>query len=144
MSAISGTVICALILGSAAAESTSGTATRMISQPTASSCLICSTVALTSRVSVEHMDWTAIGASPPILILPTLICLVLRRVMCMRFVLCWSLAALLVPVGTLQPGKRRALSLLGTRTALAGRRLGGADSGRHLRPESLGLLIDAI
>jgi hypothetical protein len=56
-----------LIFGSAFAASSSGTATRMSSHPAVSNCRICSTVAFTSRVSVEHIDWTEIGASPPIL-----------------------------------------------------------------------------
>ena len=47
---MSGTVIAALMRGRAAAASASGTATRINSQPTASSCRICSTVAATSLV----------------------------------------------------------------------------------------------
>src|SRR5689334_12184170 len=82
MSAMSGTVIAALMRGRAAAASASGTATRINSHPAVSNWRICSTVAVTSLVSVEHIDWTETGASPPIFTLPTWICLVGRLVMC--------------------------------------------------------------
>src|SRR6476660_138910 len=96
MSAMSGTVIAALMRGSAAAASSSGTATRISSHPAASSCRICSTVVATSLVSVEHIDWTETGASPPIFTFPTWICLVGRLVMFIEQ--SGRLTALLVPV----------------------------------------------
>src|SRR6476660_8946572 len=78
---MSGAVICALIFGRAAAASISGTATRITSHPTSSNWRICAIVAATSRVSVDVIDCTDTGASPPILTRPTRICLVFRRVM---------------------------------------------------------------
>src|SRR4029079_3157881 len=96
MSAMSGTVIAALMRGSAAAASSSGTATRISSHPAASSCRICSTVVVTSLVSVEHIDWTETGPSPRIFLSPRRICLVGRRVMCIEQ--SGRLTALLVPV----------------------------------------------
>ena len=68
------------IWATAAAASASGTATRTISHPAASSAQICSTVARTSRVSVLVMDCTEMGAGPPTGTLPTWICRVGRRV----------------------------------------------------------------
>ena len=60
-----------LISPSAWAASMSGTAQRMISQPTSSSPRIWRTVASTSRVSVLVIDWTEMSAPPPILTSPT-------------------------------------------------------------------------
>src|SRR3990172_5948800 len=79
MSATSGIRICFLISPSFSAASLTGTATRTMSQPAASSDQIWSSVASTSRVSVLVMDCTVIGASPPIMMEPSWICLVLRR-----------------------------------------------------------------
>ena len=67
------------IWATAAAASASGTATRTISHPAASSAQIWSTVARTSRVSVLVMDCTEMGAEPPTGTLPTWICRVGRR-----------------------------------------------------------------
>jgi hypothetical protein len=80
MSTMSGIRIWARIFGTAAAASASGTATRTISHPAASSAQIWSTVAWTSRVSVLVMDCTGIGAFPPTGTFPTKICRVARRV----------------------------------------------------------------
>src|SRR3972149_3709788 len=79
MSATSGIRICFLISPSFSAASLTGTATRTMSQPAASRDQIWSSVATTSRVSVLVMDCTVIGASPPIMMEPSWICLVLRR-----------------------------------------------------------------
>src|SRR5512135_1068390 len=65
MSATRGILMPFFIPASAAAASSSGTATRMISHPTSSSSLIWRTVAATSRVSVLHIDWIEMAASPP-------------------------------------------------------------------------------
>src|SRR5437899_5226682 len=80
MSATSGMRIWRLISPSFSAASRTGTAQRTISQPAAASAQICRSVASTSRVSVFVIDCTVIGASPPTLSLPSLIDLVLRRV----------------------------------------------------------------
>src|SRR5438552_16235544 len=79
MSAMMGIVVCFLMAGSALAASGVLTVTRAISQPACSNWWICSTVAFTSAVSGVVMDWTTIGAPPPMGTLPTRICLVLRR-----------------------------------------------------------------
>src|SRR5579872_907588 len=71
MSATSGTGEPALILSQAAAAFASGTETRAISQPAAASAWICSSVAAQSSVRVVVIDWTDIGASPPIVTVPT-------------------------------------------------------------------------
>src|SRR5712691_4732222 len=76
-----GIVVCFLMAGSALAASGVLTVTRAISQPACSNWWICSTVALTSAVSGVVMDWTTIGAPPPMGTFPTRICLVLRRLM---------------------------------------------------------------
>jgi len=60
-----------LISPSCSAASRTGTAQRTISHPAASNDQICCTVARTSRVSVLVIDWTVIGASPPIFTLPS-------------------------------------------------------------------------
>ena len=60
MSATRGILICFLIFGIAFAEAISGIATRTISQPSFSSCLICFTVFCTSVVRVSHIDWIVI------------------------------------------------------------------------------------
>ncbi|CAB4953384.1 unannotated protein [freshwater metagenome] len=65
MSAITGIPDLRAICGSASASSWLGTATRTIWQPDAVSSAICCRVAFTSDVSVVHIDWTLIGASPP-------------------------------------------------------------------------------
>src|SRR3989337_3129928 len=79
MSAPSGIRIRFLISAGFSATSLTGTATRTMSQPAASSDQIWSSVASTSRVSVLVMDCTVICASPPIMMEPSWICLVLRR-----------------------------------------------------------------
>src|SRR5437763_2696653 len=71
MSAITGGGERRTISFSASAASRSGTAGRTISQPASFSLAICSRVALTSRVSVLVMVWTAIGAAPPMTTSPT-------------------------------------------------------------------------
>ena len=73
MSAITGSGEPATIAGSASASGRPGTATRAISQPAASSRVICSSVAATSLVSVRVIDWTATGAPPPMGTPPTVI-----------------------------------------------------------------------
>src|SRR3989454_1847757 len=60
-----GIVVCFLMAGSALAASGVLTVTRAISQPACSNWWICSTVAFTSAVSGVVMDWTTIGAPPP-------------------------------------------------------------------------------
>src|ERR1700746_2097739 len=72
MSAITGRGEPLTISFSASAASLSGTAGRTISQPDSLSSWIWRSVALTSRVSVLVMVWTAIGAAPPITTPPTL------------------------------------------------------------------------
>ncbi len=52
---------------------------RTISQPASASCWTWSSVAAQSSVFVVVIDWTEIGASPPITMLPTLTARVLRR-----------------------------------------------------------------
>ena len=79
MSAITGIWLCCAISGSASASSWLGHATRTMSQPDAVSSAICCRVALTSAVSVVHIDCTEIGESLPTPTLPTLIWRVLRR-----------------------------------------------------------------
>jgi len=59
-----------LIRRMASAASMVGTATRMMSQPAASSLRIWSTVASTSSVFVLHMDWISTGFPPPITLSP--------------------------------------------------------------------------
>src|SRR6185437_7847904 len=80
MSAITGSGEPLTISFRASAASWSGTAGRTISQPTSFSSWIWRRVALTSRVSVLVMVWTAIGAAPPITTPPTLTGMDLRRV----------------------------------------------------------------
>src|SRR6266511_640030 len=75
MSAITGIGDSRTSLGSAAASSFFGTATRAISQPAEASAAICAVVASTSCVFVSVIDCTATGAPPPIFTLPTVICL---------------------------------------------------------------------
>ena len=65
----------ALMAPTALAAAMSGTATRMIWQPAASSRRIWSTVAATSSVRVLVMDWMVTGAPPPTGTPPTRICL---------------------------------------------------------------------
>ena len=64
---------------SASADSWSGQETRTISAPARSSACTCSTVALTSLVTVLVIDCTVIGASPPTGTLPTWILRQARR-----------------------------------------------------------------
>ena len=71
MSAITGSGEPLTISFRASAASRSGTAGLTISQPASFSLWICSSVALTSRVSVLVMVWTAIGAAPPMTTSPT-------------------------------------------------------------------------
>ena len=59
------------ISGTAAAASALFTVTRTISEPARASSATCRTVAATSAVSVLVMDWTTIGAPPPIATCPT-------------------------------------------------------------------------
>src|SRR5262245_43633469 len=79
MSATTGTVDFAAIAVSASASSQCGTATRTTSTPAATSDAICCRVALTSDVLVVVIDWTRMGASPPIVPSPTRTCRVFRR-----------------------------------------------------------------
>src|SRR5205807_8416132 len=79
MSAITGRGDPLTISFSASAASRSGTAGRTISQPDSLSAWIWRSVALTSRVSVLVMVWTAIGAAPPMTTPPTLTGMDLRR-----------------------------------------------------------------
>src|SRR6266540_4106778 len=72
MSAITGSGDRRTIVLSAAASSFFGTATRTSSQPADASAAICAVVASTSCVGVSVIDWTATGAPPPIVTLPTL------------------------------------------------------------------------
>src|SRR5699024_10709386 len=67
------------MIGSAAASSAVGQATRTISQPEAVSSAICCRVALMSVVGVVVIDCTLTGDSDPTPTLPTLICRVCRR-----------------------------------------------------------------
>src|SRR6185295_19117203 len=71
MSATTGTVDLAAIAVRASASSQCGTATRTMSTPAATSEAICCRVALMSAVLVVVIDWTRIGASPPIVTSPT-------------------------------------------------------------------------
>ena len=66
MSATTGTVDLAAMAVSASASSQCGTATRTMSTPAATSEAICCRVALMSAVFVVVIDWTLMGASPPI------------------------------------------------------------------------------
>ena len=74
MSATTGTVDLAAIALSASASSQCGTATRTMSTPVATSDAICCSVALMSDVFVVVIDWTLMGASPPIGTPPSVIC----------------------------------------------------------------------
>ncbi len=74
-----GIPIWGLMRATAAADSSSGTATRTMSQPASSSRRIWATVAATSAVSVLVIDWTEITDPPPTATLPTLICRVSLR-----------------------------------------------------------------
>jgi hypothetical protein len=71
MSAIKGIRAFLLISPSASAASLSGTAKRTTSQPHFSNLLISAIVARLSRVSVFVMDWTTMGAPPPMGTPPT-------------------------------------------------------------------------
>src|SRR2546428_12858618 len=64
---------------SASADSWSGQETRTMSAPARSRACTCSTVALTSLVTVLVIDCTVIGASPPTGTLPTWIVRQVRR-----------------------------------------------------------------
>ena len=66
-----------LMAPTALAAAMSGTAARTISHPASSRRRIWSTVAETSSVLVEHMDWMETGAPPPTGTGPTWICLVI-------------------------------------------------------------------
>src|SRR5919198_30889 len=79
MSATIGTVTWRTISFSASADSWSGQETRTMSAPARSSACTCSTVALTSLVTVLVIDCTVIGASPPTGTLPTWILRQARR-----------------------------------------------------------------
>ncbi len=80
MSATTGTVDLAAIAVSASASSQCGTATRTMSTPVATSDAICCSVALMSDVFVVVIDWTLMGAPPPIGTPPSVIWRVGRRV----------------------------------------------------------------
>src|SRR5437763_17066302 len=71
MSATIGTSTWRTMSFNASADSWSGHETRTISAPARSSACTCSTVALTSLVTVLVIDCTVIGASPPTGTLPT-------------------------------------------------------------------------
>src|SRR5699024_11733686 len=79
MSAMTGIWDLPAMIGSAAASSAVGQATRTISQPEAVSSAICCRVALMSVVCVVVIDCTLTGDSDPTPTLPTLICRVCRR-----------------------------------------------------------------
>src|SRR5512145_2503593 len=79
MSATSGTGLPRTIGARAAAASASGTASRTTSAPASASARTCASVASTSAVWVQVIDWTAIGAPPPIGIGPILTWRVVRR-----------------------------------------------------------------
>src|SRR5262245_30280999 len=79
MSATTGTVDLAAMAANASASSQCGTATRTMSTPAATSDAICCSVALMSAVLVVVIDWTRIGASPPMVTSPTRTCRVFRR-----------------------------------------------------------------
>src|SRR5574341_539022 len=79
MSATSGTGLPRTMAASAAAASASGTASRTTSAPASASARTCASVAATSAVCVQVIDWTAIGASPPIGTGPMRTCRVRRR-----------------------------------------------------------------
>src|SRR5699024_11008335 len=79
MSAMTGIWDLPAMIGSAAASSAVGQATRTISQPEAVSSAICCRVALMSVVGVVVIDCTLTGDSDPTPTLPTLICRVCRR-----------------------------------------------------------------
>lgn len=68
---MTGMGLLAVISFRARAASMSGTAQRMMSQPRSASFRIWASVAAASWVFVLVMDWTAIGASPPIFTPPT-------------------------------------------------------------------------
>ena len=61
-----------MILSTAMAAASSGTATRMISHPASAKVRIWATVASTSSVFVLHMDWIDTGAPPPTATRPTI------------------------------------------------------------------------
>ena len=67
------------ISGKTSAAALSGMAMRTMSQPASLSPSSCATVASTFSVIVEHIDCTAIGASPPICTSPTRSGLDVRR-----------------------------------------------------------------
>ncbi len=71
MSATSGTGVARTSSGSAAASSRLGTATRTTSAPASASARICASVPAVSLVSVVVIDWTTMGAPPPMGTLPT-------------------------------------------------------------------------
>ena len=79
MSAMTGILLLRAISGRASASSWLGQATRTMSQPAAVSSAICCRVALTSAVSVVHIDCTEIGAPPPTATRPTWILREARR-----------------------------------------------------------------
>src|SRR5512138_559267 len=66
MSATSGTGLPRTMGASAAAASASGTASRTTSAPASASARTCASVDATSAVCVQVIDWTAMGAPPPI------------------------------------------------------------------------------
>src|SRR5512138_3549477 len=79
MSATSGTALPRTMAGRAAAASASGTASRTTSAPASASARTCASVAATSAVFVQVIDWTAMGAPPPIGTGPILTWRVRRR-----------------------------------------------------------------
>ena len=60
-----------MISGTAAAASGTLTVNRTSSEPASASSTVCFTVAATSAVSVDVIDWTTTGAPPPIRTFPT-------------------------------------------------------------------------
>src|SRR5512143_4093165 len=68
---MTGTSTCATMSGTARAASSLLTVTRTSSEPASASARTCATVAATSAVSVLVIDWTTIGAPPPIRTLAT-------------------------------------------------------------------------
>jgi len=79
MSATTGTRTLRTMRAKAAVSAGLGTATRTISQPAAVSLRICRTHASTSVVETLVMDWTTMGAPPPMRTGPTWTARVLRR-----------------------------------------------------------------
>ena len=103
MSAIRGISICSLILSTALAASSSGTATRMISHPASSNAWIWATVAATSSVFVLHMDWMDTGAPPPTATLPTINFFVILIAYFTNLNTSWNVTSSIKPISRTKP-----------------------------------------